>query len=264
MYSFNIILTEICNANCTHCYMNVKSNKKKKTLDEEKVKIILNKMPKNVKKIVLTGGEIFLIKDFLYFVIRKIKAKFENIYLELESNGKYFYDMDNPSVELEKLKKLGVDSIRFSDDYFHSMGGINLEKVRNLKKYENNLTPQIKYLVQDKVVPIGKASELSNEYISKANCMNSSSSRENPYLFLDIDGNIYTCAWKCVPKIGNIFSDAWEKVEENLKEEINDKILTGNIEEVVSSLTNSSIEKIREECHEKGQCALCIKYLKQG
>ena len=47
MYSFNIILTNFCNAHCSHCYM--KTNENPKTLSFEKIDLLVDKLPINTK-----------------------------------------------------------------------------------------------------------------------------------------------------------------------------------------------------------------------
>ena len=75
MYKFNIILTEMCNANCSHCYMNLNSNKHKKTMSFQDIDKIVEKMPINTISVTLTGGEIFLVKELLFYTIKKIRNK---------------------------------------------------------------------------------------------------------------------------------------------------------------------------------------------
>ena len=121
----------------------------------DEIDTIIDKIPNHTSSITLTGGEIFLVKDLLFHTIEKIKNKNKTIKIELESNGIFIYKNENPKVLLMELKKMGVDSIRFSDDPFHEKGGVDLEKVRLLKKYESKDTPTIKFLVQNK--EIGRA-----------------------------------------------------------------------------------------------------------
>ena len=79
MYKFNIILTEVCNANCSHCYMNLNSNKHKKTMSFEDINKIVEKMPIDTLSVTLTGGEVFLVKELLFYTIKKIKKKNKDI-----------------------------------------------------------------------------------------------------------------------------------------------------------------------------------------
>ena len=43
MYKFNIILTELCNANCSHCYMSSNNKKNKKTMSFADINKIIDK-----------------------------------------------------------------------------------------------------------------------------------------------------------------------------------------------------------------------------
>ena len=128
MYRFNIILTECCNASCTHCYMGY--DKKNISMSKNDIDTIICEIKYNTESVVLTGGEIFLKKELLFYTIKKIKEQNPNIIVKLESNGIYFYkDFSQVEDKLIELKNLGVESIRFSLDPFHESGGIDLEKV---------------------------------------------------------------------------------------------------------------------------------------
>lgn len=254
MYSFNIILTEVCNANCTHCYMANSIKNKKRTMTKEQIDTIVDKIPQNTKTIVFTGGEVFLKKDLLYYAIEKVKSKLERVIIGIESNGIILYKDEKKGYEIiRKLSEIGVNYIRFSDDPFHEQGGIDLTKVRKLKKYQTkNL--KIKFLVQNTAVKLGNAKNIENKFISKSNCMNKNDTIDNPYLFLDVLGNIFTCAWKCVPSIGNMITDSWDDILNNLNTEFMKLILSGKIEEAYGSTPNNYLFTSKY-----GQCALCIK-----
>lgn len=256
MYKFNIILTELCNANCSHCYMNLKSKKNKLTMSLEDIDQIVSKIPYDTISVTLTGGEIFLVKEILFYAIKRIKEKNNNISIELESNGIYFYRSDNPKEKLMELKALGVDYIRFSDDIFHFDGGIDLDKVRNLKQYESNETPVIKFLVQDKVLKIGKAKELDDKYIEKRNCMNTEKTINTPYLFLDVKGNVFICTWKCIPSLGNLIKDSFENIEKKLEQKFFKLILGGKVIDAINMINNDE-ENNKKIVRKYGECVLC-------
>lgn len=255
MYYFNIILTEKCNANCSHCYMK-NHNNKLRTLTTSQVDEIIKKMPKEVKKVVLTGGEIFVEKDLLLYTIDKFNKLGKNIEIELESNGKYFYTNNT----LERLKEFNhkISAIRFSDDPFHESGGIDLAEVRKLKKYQKDLDYELKYLIQDKALKIGKAESLNEKMIKKCNCMNTIKTKENPYFFLDIEGNVYLCPWKLVPPIANIYKEEIKTILEKVNEPFNNKILIGKIEEAFS-IKHGKLDEYKKFSKINGQCMLCNK-----
>lgn len=258
MYRFNIIITESCNANCSHCYMG--NNKNPKSMTKKEIETIISKIPNNTESVVLTGGEIFLHKDLLFYAIKKLKEYNNKITIKLESNGIYFYkNFDLAKEKLIELKNIGVESIRFSDDPFHSSGGIDLEKVRNLKKLEDNKTPLIKYLVQDKALAIGKGKELNIKEVENRNCMNNQKTVENPYFFVDVKGNIYICTWKCIPPIGNILKEDMNIIIDRLNEKFNNLILQGKIIDAMSLINNNDHSEFVKK---HGECLLCDKIFK--
>ena len=260
MNRFNIILTECCNAKCTHCYMG--NNKSKRTMSKEDIDIIINKLI-NTESIVLTGGEIFLQKDLLFYAIKKIKNHDSNIIVKLESNGSYFYkDLSLAKDKLIELKSIGVDSIRFSLDPFHEEGGIDLEKVKDLKELESEDTPKIEYLVQDKVLAIGRAESLDEKYIEKRNCMNNKNTINNPYFFIDVLGNVYICTWKCIPPIGNIIKEDFNNILESLNSDFNKNILEGKVLKAIS-LLNNDYDGNKDYIEKYGECKLCDNYFKK-
>lgn len=260
MYSFNIILTEICNAKCSHCYM--ATNKSKKTLTKENVDIIIDKMPVNTKTVVLTGGEIFLVWDLLIYAITKLKLKFSNITIGLESNGISLYkNLEIAKEKLKYLRQCGTTFIRFSDDPFHETGGVDLESLRKLKNLESEVGLKIKYLVQTKALAIGNGAALDDKYKENKNCMNTPSTVQNPYLFLDIEGNVFICTWKCVPSIGNMINNSWEEIIKNSKYDFSRLVLSGQIEKAINLLEKDELKKKENIKHskQKGQCMLCYK-----
>lgn len=95
--------------------------------------------------------------------------------------------------------------------------------------------------------------------IKKGNCMNTEKTKENLYFFLDIEENIYLCSWKMINPIGNIFIDKMNAILARLKENFNEKILTGKIEEAFT-LNNKSLKDNIEYTKKYGQCMLCEYY----
>lgn len=264
MFRFNIILTERCNAKCSHCYMSNDNSQKSLSLTKLQIDDLFQKIPKETETIVFTGGEVFLEKDLLYYAIKKAREIGDNIEIGIETNGIVLYNCNEAQAreEFEKLKTAGVSFVRFSDDSFHEDGGVDLKKVRDLKKYESEKTPKIKFLVQNTALAIGRAKNLEKEKQSKMNCMNDENSVKNPYLFLDIHGNVFTCAWKCAPKISNIFEKDFEDVLINLQKDINKMILSGEIEKAVKIYAPNDYKENKKFLKENGQCLLCNKVFK--
>jgi MoaA/NifB/PqqE/SkfB family radical SAM enzyme len=236
-------------------------NIQNKSLSKNDIDLLIKKLPDNTKSIVLTGGEVYLVKDLLFYTLDQINKKFTDIIIGIESNGKYLYENESTiSKELKKLEKYGVSFIRFSDDIFHAEGGIDLNKVRKIKDYKENINVNIEYLVQSDALPIGKASNLSEEFQGKRECMNTAKTYNNPYLFIDINGEVYSCAWKCTPSLGNIYKDSFLKIENNLHSGIQKEILVGEIDNIIKRSENYPKYKKIKEC--QGTCMSCFEYFK--
>lgn len=260
MFSFNLILTELCNAKCSHCYMSDDNKSLKKTIDYKDLECIINKFPADTKTVVFTGGEVFLKKDLLYFAVKKTHELNQNIEIGIESNGIFLYNnINNATKELENLKNLGVSFIRFSDDEFHFQGGVDLERVRKLKVLESNKTPVIKFLCQNDAVAFGKAKSLPKTKIAIKNCMNNTKTVCDPYLFLDVNGNVFICTWKCAPSIGNLINESFETVKNRLTDDFNRLILSGKIEDAIDLKFGESNDDLNFS-KQFGQCMLCNKY----
>lgn len=260
MYHFNIILTEFCNANCSHCYMSSLVKGKKKSLNQKNIDMLISRLPNATVSVTITGGEIFLVKNLLEYTIIKIREKFPNILIELESNGIYLYTNNAKNI-LEHLKNIGVNSIRFSLDPFHEEGGVDLQRVRDLKKYESDKTPVIKFLIQEKALALGKGKSLPSNKIAHMNCMNSEKTIKKTYFFLDINGNVYICTWKCIPALGNIYEEDFSTILKKLNTPFFKNILCGKILEAINIIDKNADNK--NIIKEHGQCYLCEKTFRE-
>ena len=70
------------------------------------------------------------------------------------------------------------------------------------------------------------------------------------------------CTWKCVPPIGNMINGSWEEINNNLKYDFSNLVLSGQIEEAINLLENDKIKKQKniEYSEQNGQCMLCHKH----
>lgn len=69
-YRISIMLTEACNLRCSHCYMS--ANAKGKTLSKEEIDNMIDNLPINCLRISITGGEPYMCKDKLYYILKKL------------------------------------------------------------------------------------------------------------------------------------------------------------------------------------------------
>lgn len=79
---WTIFLTEICNLNCAHCFLGDVSIRARDRLSINDIKELCLKNKKHVKRINLTGGEIFLLPDIkeICFLLAK-ETRLENLTL---------------------------------------------------------------------------------------------------------------------------------------------------------------------------------------
>lgn len=267
-YRISIMLTEACNLKCSHCYMS--ANAKGKTLSIAEIDYLIDNLPSNCLRISITGGEPYMCKDKLYYILNKINYKFKNPKPEIrvETNGMFFY-FDDLTIkkEVEKLIEMGVSTLRLSDDEFHIQGGLDIKKLRNVEKVvkDNNLDIHVSTLYQDKAVAFGRAKTLEKNKLDKKTCLNRKESLVIPYFYTTIDGEVSTCAWKCAPSLGNCFKNSWKEIVYNLNTPIQEAILNSNIEEVariVSKGDENKFKHIKNIIQTKGQCMACKEMFK--
>lgn len=267
-YRISIMLTEACNLRCSHCYMS--ANAKGKTLTTEQIDKLIKNLPINCLRISITGGEPYMCRDKLYYILNKITQKFNKNLPEIrvETNGMFFYhDDETIKKEVEKLIQLGVATLRLSDDEFHEQGGLDIKKLRNVEKVvrENNLNIVVSTLFQDKAVAFGRAKELISDKIDKKTCLNRKESLIIPYFYTTIDGEVSTCAWKCAPSLGNCFKNSWDEIVEKLNTPIQHAIINSDIlkvAEIVSGDDKHKFEHLKNIIETKGQCMACKEMFK--
>lgn len=267
-YRISIMLTEACNLRCSHCYMS--ANAKGKTLTTEQIDALINNLPMNCLRISITGGEPYMCKDKLYYILNKIKQKFiKNMpEVRVETNGMFFYyDDESIKKEVENLISLGVSTLRLSDDEFHEQGGLDIKKLRNVEKVveDNKLNIFVSTLYQDKAVAFGRAKELISEKIDKKTCLNRKESLIIPYFYTTLDGEVSTCAWKCAPSLGNCFKNSWDEIVEKLNTPIQTAIIKSDIlkaAEIVSGNDKDRFEYLKNIIETKGQCMACKEMFK--
>ena len=246
------------------------ANAKGKTLTTEQIDALINNLPMNCLRISITGGEPYMCKDKLYYILNKIKQKFiKNMpEVRVETNGMFFYyDDETIKKEVENLISLGVSTLRLSDDEFHEQGGLDIKKLRHIEAVvkENKLNIIVSTLYQDKAVAFGRAKELKTEKLDKKTCLNRKESLIIPYFYTTLDGEVSTCAWKCAPSLGNCFKNSWDEIVEKLNTPIQTAIIKSDIlkaAEIVSGNDKDRFEYLKNIIETKGQCMACKEMFK--
>ena len=75
-YRISVMLTEACNLRCSHCYMS--ANAHGKTLSFEQIDKLISNLPDNCLRISITGGEPYMCKERVYYILDKIKERFSS------------------------------------------------------------------------------------------------------------------------------------------------------------------------------------------
>lgn len=262
-YRISIMLTEVCNLNCSHCYMNANHNGR--TLSFEEIDTLINNLPAGCLRISITGGEPYTCKKKLYYMIKKIRNKFskEETELRIETNGSFFYQSkDSIRKEVQNLIDMNVNTLRLSNDEFHAKGGLNIDKLHNIEDVvkEFNLNIDVSTLVQNNAVAFGRAKKLEKEKLGSKHCLNKKESMAIPYFYTTVDGEVSTCAWKCTPILGNCFTNSWEEIVNNLNTPIQRAIIQSDILEVARILFGKDEKRFnnyKNIIDEQGQCVAC-------
>lgn len=149
-----IELTYKCNLNCIHCY-NPKNIPEKEIRFKNIKSIVDDAVELGVFKIILSGGECTLVKDFLD-IAKYVRKK--RISLELFTNGQTLYDKPELLNEIIKLYpyRIALSLYSMNPDIHDEITGVKgshnktLSVIKKLKK--NNVNVEIKCFVQDKNV----------------------------------------------------------------------------------------------------------------
>lgn len=142
------VFTQLCNDKCDHCY-NLSGPQGSKITEEECLQIIEN-LPQQIERIILSGGEPLAERKKLYLILDKLTEKYgKNTQIMLQTNG----DLLNEEI-LDTLIEKGVSrfDIASIDRYHKAAGnrlmiladlfesrGVNGEEKEPLVKKENYL-----------------------------------------------------------------------------------------------------------------------------
>jgi hypothetical protein len=110
--------TQLCNDQCIHCYNS--SGPKGTRISEEECLAIVNNLPDNLNKLILSGGEPLAEKKILYAILEAVEKKYDGkLQVALQFNG----DLLNHKI-LGELIHLGVDHFSIASiDRYHKKQG---------------------------------------------------------------------------------------------------------------------------------------------
>ena len=255
-YRFNISITEKCNLRCPHCY----TARKKGSLTLDKVDTIVGNLEDGLTRVKIEGGEVYSERELFYHTIKKFRERFGEAEIRVNTNGVAFYKTRESIIEeADRLHSMGVSRLRVSLDKFHEDGGADLDRVKAIGEVLDGVGHplEVRYMSLTQAVPIGTAESLPEDQKEKRDCMNSQSDVDNPYFFVDIRGDLYTCCWKLIPPIGNLFISRLGDLYAGMGE-IQRRLLAGD---VVHLATTPDLRRLGEE---KGECMLCKEVFGRG
>lgn len=246
-------ITNNCNIKCKHCCYNCGPGKE--TMSKENIEKVVDHLPKNIKDLEITGGEVFTIKPTLYHTLSYLQSKkFQDLNVIVQTNGFWVTDEDSTYEVLKELYDLGVKKINFtSDDEYHIEQGINTEKLKyhketpirlalkKLKKEERkvfSLPIKIGLRGAKRIYPFGRGKSFPKEKLRKTSwCLAESILRKGKeHITIDPAGQVYPCCFGVTPSLGCAINTPLEELFEKARES-----------PILTSLSNGGLQKVVED-----------------
>ena len=154
-----ILVTNICNINCSHCFWG--NTSKKYVINRKLLHNILNVCKENqIQHICFSGGEPFL---FLKNILLELNC-FSNSFSKISICTNGFWGKEAKNI-CELLKKSGISTIEISYDIYHAQF-ISFDTIRNIIIEAPKFDLDIQFIVSiaNKIQQI-KIYELLNQYV---------------------------------------------------------------------------------------------------
>ncbi len=121
------VFTQLCNDKCDHCYNT--SGPQGNRMNDDECLAIINNLPDQIDRIILSGGEPIAEKKQLFLILDKLKEKFEGrTQIMLQTNG----DLLTEDI-LDTLIQKGVNRIDIASiDRYHKHAGNRIEQLISL------------------------------------------------------------------------------------------------------------------------------------
>ncbi|MBL7100561.1 MAG: radical SAM protein [Nanoarchaeota archaeon] len=269
MTYISFVLTRKCNLRCGHCYIEGGPEHANTTISEENFKRIIDHLPNKRINLVLTGGEVFTIKDklfnFLTYIksINKDRKEKNQIDVTVQTNAYWAKNEKMMESNLSDLSSLGVKSLDVtSDDPNHFEEGIDPDSLKRLDETLFSSEFFDDYIIRGvsltESVPLGRAKgkipEKCNRHLKCIYAIKSGS------ITIREDGKVYPCCYSIFPIKGNLIEQPLTKI---LKQSRRDKRLAalnrGGIKKLalVDGYSKKNLEKLISEYDE---CGFCMKY----
>jgi hypothetical protein len=105
-----------CDANCRHCLF-LPEQRRGSKYNSKFVLGVINKLPKNIIHVSITGGEPFFNISDLFEVVKEISKK--GLEFSIVTNGLWFRREDSVINIIKKIKAMGATGITLSFDEYH-------------------------------------------------------------------------------------------------------------------------------------------------
>lgn len=235
-----------CNAACKHCCFSCSPTKQEELTNDEIDKIVsYAKNNKNITEFSISGGEPFLNEKLVCRLIKELADVGKNV--TCITNGYWAKTIDIAKRKLQKLEKLGLNTLTISYDDYHSEY-IDVQNIKNLliasrtthihyalnmavsnQDQGNDIIQQLGTatlgipVTKYPVVPVGSAKKYINEedYICEVTIDDDLRCPSSTNFVIHHDGYAYPCCspavFETVLKVGNIRTNSLEELDFNLR-----------------------------------------------
>ncbi len=191
-------------------------------------KSAIDHLPLETEGIVLTGGEVTVVKETLREVAEYVHAvraeRFPHLKLSMETNGTWVHDQHSAYLGMLELHSWGIDQIIFSgNDEAHAQAGLNTDLI--MRGHDSPVSHAAERIAFELYrlgipytppefggawfhLPLGRALETQTDFRNFLPCFHQRSSvREGLTMAVDVDGRLSPCVFGVVPSMGSIFDN---------------------------------------------------------
>lgn len=153
----SVVFTSGCNMDCIYCHNSELKKRTNETIKESSIIKYIEEKRKVLDALVITGGEPSLHKDELIKFIKKIKEKFPDFLIKVDTNGssEKFIKEIIPLVDFIAADFKGLDYNLFTNCDTATILK-NLSLLKNAKEYEIRITMYPGYINENEFTKIAE------------------------------------------------------------------------------------------------------------
>lgn len=271
------VITRNCCYECRHCYIEAMPGLKDTTIEEKDFRKTIRHLPKVSLDLMLTGGEIFTIKDTLYSYLDyisydNIKRKKRNqgpISIDLQTNGYWATSDERIENVLEELHDFGVTMLDITSyDRYHLEQGADLKNIRQLVELAGDSEFFDEVLLRGTsrslLAHLGRAKKMNLRFSdmrtgSYTYCKHS---LDDYRLSMSQDGNVYACCFQMFPLPGNVIQEPLVNIVRRARK---DPILMSLNKKSIKGFAREhgwSKKDIKALIRKNGECGFCFRVTK--